>query len=121
MFARGEMSGGVAKCRGVIGGRFWKGEQVFGDDLQWVGGHLKMKLCPMGADVQEEDIKMQGMKFNYKGQEWVVAEVKEASEIFRSQLGWTHIAGVKRPKGTKMYWANLFIADGAVVQSLVVL
>jgi hypothetical protein len=75
----------------------------------------------MGADVQEEDIQMQGMKFNYKGQEWVVAEVKEASEIFRSQLGWTHIAGVKRPKGTKIYWANLFIADGAVVQSLVVL
>jgi len=57
MFARGEISGGVAKCRGVIGGRFWKGEQVFGDDLQWVGGHLKMKLCPMGADVQEEDIE----------------------------------------------------------------
>ena len=75
----------------------------------------------MGADVQEEDIKMQGQKFNYKGQEWIVREVLEASDSFRSQLGWTHIAGVMRPKGTKVYYANLLVADGEIAQSLVVL
>ena len=31
---------------------------MFGNDLQRVGGHLKMKSCPMGADVQEEDIEI---------------------------------------------------------------
>lgn len=96
-------------------------ERIVRGYLQSVGDQVILRSCPMGADVQEEDIEMQGQKFNYKGQEWIVREVLEASDSFRSQLGWTHIAGVMRPKGTKVYYANLLVADGEIAQSLVVL
>ena len=64
---------------------------------------------------------MEGMTFNYKGQGWVVGDVKDHSDTFKSQLGWTHFAMVMRPKGTKIYYANLLVADGEIVDSLVVL
>jgi hypothetical protein len=64
---------------------------------------------------------MEDSRFSYKGQEWIVGDVKDHSDTFKSQLGWTHFAMVMRPKGTKIYYANLLVADGEIVDSLVVL
>lgn len=64
---------------------------------------------------------MQGKQFIYRNQKWVVAEVTDHSDNFKAQLNWTHFAGVVRPNGTKMYWANLLVVDGEIVDSLVVL
>jgi hypothetical protein len=64
---------------------------------------------------------MEAIKFSNKGQNWEVVEIKEHSSIFSSQLGWTHFAGIKRPNGKKVYYANLLIIDGEVVDTTVVL
>jgi len=64
---------------------------------------------------------MEDSRFSYKGQEWIVEDVRDHSDTFKSQLGWTHFAMVMRPKGTKIYYANLLVADGEIIDSLVVL
>ena len=73
----------------------------------------------MGADVQEEDIKMQGQKFTYKKVSYEVVNVKMASDNFRTQLGWTHHAEVKRSNGS-LRFANLLVVNGIITQVLVV-
>ncbi len=64
---------------------------------------------------------MEAIKFSNKGQNWEVVEIKEHSNIFHTQLGWTHFAGIKRPNGKKVYYANLVIENGEVINSLVVM
>ena len=64
---------------------------------------------------------MEAIKFSNKGQNWEVVEIKEHSTNFVTQLGWTHFAGIKRPNGKKVYYANLLIVDGEVVNTTVVL
>ena len=64
---------------------------------------------------------MSAIKFSNKGQNWVVVEIKEHSANFSTQLGWTHFAGIKLPNGTKVYYANLLIVDGEVINTTVVL
>lgn len=64
---------------------------------------------------------MEAIKFSNKGQNWEVVEIKEHSNIFRTQIGWTHFAGIKRPNGKKVYYANLVIENGKVINSLVVM
>ena len=64
---------------------------------------------------------MEAIKFSNKGQNLEVVEIKEHSSIFSSQLGWTHFAGIKRPNGKKVYYANLVIENGKVINSLVVM
>lgn len=64
---------------------------------------------------------MNGITFSNKGQNWQVIQIKEHSEIFSSQIGWSHFAEIKRPNGRNRYYANLLIVDGEVVQTSVVL
>lgn len=64
---------------------------------------------------------MVGTKFNSKNQSWVIVEVKDHSDNFKSQLGWSHFAAIKRTNGKKVYYANLLVVDGAVVDTTVVL
>ena len=64
---------------------------------------------------------MQAIQFSNKGQKWEVVEIQEHSTNFVTQLGWTHFAGIKRPNGKKVYYANLLIVDGEVVNTTVVL
>jgi hypothetical protein len=64
---------------------------------------------------------MEAIKFSNKGQEWVVTDLIVHTNSIITSLGWTHMAGVKRPKGTKVYYANLVIDNGKVVNSLVVM
>jgi hypothetical protein len=70
---------------------------------------------------QKGENEMKNAQFNYANQKWVVAEVKDHTDTFKAQLGWTHFAGVTRPNGKKMYWANLLVVDGQIVDSMVVL
>lgn len=63
---------------------------------------------------------MKGQQFAYKGQTFKIAEIMETAGVVR-ECGWTHIAEVKRPKGTKGYYANLFISNGEILHSVVVL
>ena len=60
-----------------------------------------------------------GTTFNSKNQTWKISEVIEASDMIRS-IGWTHVAAVTRPNGSKVYYANLMVVDGAILQSMVV-
>ncbi len=64
---------------------------------------------------------MEAIKFSNKGQEWVVTDLIVHTSNMMTKLGWTHMAGVKRPKGSKVYYANLFIENGKVINSLVVM
>jgi hypothetical protein len=64
---------------------------------------------------------MIGTKFNSKNQSWVIVEVKDHSDNFKSQLGWSHFAAIKRINGKKVYYANLLVVDGEVVNTTVVL
>jgi hypothetical protein len=64
---------------------------------------------------------MKSTKFISKNQVWEIVEIKEHSNNFVAQLGWTHFAGIKRPNGKKLYYANLQIVDGEVVNTTVVL
>ena len=64
---------------------------------------------------------MEGMKFNYTNQEWVIVQSTEASKNFTDQLGWSHWAEVKRPNGKKSYFANLLVVNDEILDSLVVL
>lgn len=63
---------------------------------------------------------MQGQKFTYKKISYEVVNIKMASDNFRTQLGWTHHAEVKRKNGS-LRFANLLIENGEITQSLVVL
>lgn len=63
---------------------------------------------------------MKGQQFVNGGQVFKITEIMETTGVVR-QMGWTHIAEVKRPKGTKGYYANLFINDGEILNSVVVL
>lgn len=60
-----------------------------------------------------------GTTFNSKNQTWKISEVIEADGMIRG-LGWTHVAAVTRPNGSKVYYANLMVVDGAILQSMVV-
>jgi hypothetical protein len=64
---------------------------------------------------------MVGTKFSSKNQSWVIVEVKDHSDNFKAQLGWSHFAAIKRTNGKKVYYANLLVVDGAVVDTTVVL
>ncbi len=64
---------------------------------------------------------MKAIQFSNKGQKWEVVEIKEYSTNLVTQLGWTHFAAIKRPNGKKLYYANLLIVDGEVVNTTVVL
>ena len=64
---------------------------------------------------------MVGTKFNSKNQSWVIVDVKDHSDNFKAQLGWSHFAAIKRTNGKKVYYANLLVVDGAVVDTTVVL
>lgn len=57
--------------------------------------------------------------FNSQNQTWKINHIIETTGIVRD-LGWSHIANVSRPKGTKQYYANLLIIDGQIVHSMVV-
>ena len=50
-----------------------------------------------------------------------IVELKTHNDNFRTQLGWTHFAAVKRINGKKVYYCNLFISNGEVLKSNVVL
>jgi hypothetical protein len=50
-----------------------------------------------------------------------IVQIKEHSDNFKTQLGWSHFAEIKRVNGRKTYFANLLIIDGAVVQTKVVM
>lgn len=63
---------------------------------------------------------MKGQQFVFSGQVWKIAEIMETTGIVR-ESGWTHIAEVKRPNGKKGYYANLFINEGEILNSVVVL
>jgi hypothetical protein len=52
---------------------------------------------------------------------FTIVQIKEHSENFSTQLGWSHFAEIKRVNGRKSYYANLLIVDGAVVQTKVVM
>jgi hypothetical protein len=52
---------------------------------------------------------------------FTIVQIKEHSDNFRTQLGWTHFAEVKRANGRKSYYANLLVVDGAVLQTKVVM
>lgn len=64
---------------------------------------------------------MQGVKFKHKNQDWVIVEIKNHNDNFRTQLGWTHFAMIKRPNGNKTYCTNLLVENGQVLQANVVL
>ena len=64
---------------------------------------------------------MQGQKFTHKNQQWIIVEIKTHSDNFRTQLGWTHFAAVKRPTGKQVYYTNLFIVNDEVAQANVIL
>jgi hypothetical protein len=63
---------------------------------------------------------MIGQLFVNRGQKFRIAEIMEHQGMIR-EMGWTHFAAVTRPNGRKQYYANLLIADGEIVNSVVVL
>jgi hypothetical protein len=63
---------------------------------------------------------MKGKTFSNKGQNFKVAEIMVATGII-AEMGWTHFAAVKRPNGSKSYYANLVIVNDEIVHSVVVL
>lgn len=64
---------------------------------------------------------MKGTQFAYKGQVFKIDHIADHVSDVILGLGWTHFASVSRPKGKKAYYANLLIADGQIVNSVVVL
>lgn len=62
---------------------------------------------------------METITFNAENQKWVVRHIQETNGIIRD-LGWSHFAAVSRPKGTKVYYANLFIVNGEILKASVV-
>jgi hypothetical protein len=48
-----------------------------------------------------------------------VRDILEADGMIRN-IGWTHCAAVTRPNGKKVYYANLMINDGEVLNAMVV-
>ena len=58
--------------------------------------------------------------FMSKGYEFQVVKIKEHTQSFKDQLNWTHFAAVKRPKGRKIYYTNLYIIEDKIVKSNVV-
>ena len=63
---------------------------------------------------------MKGKQFISKGQVFKITEIMECNGVIAS-LGWTHFAEVKRPNGTKSYYANLMIENGEILHTTVVL
>jgi hypothetical protein len=59
--------------------------------------------------------------FTNNNTKFTIVQIKEHSDNFRTQLGWTHFAEVKRPNGRKTYFANLLVVDGEVIQTKVVM
>jgi len=62
---------------------------------------------------------MSNITFNASNQNWVVRDILEADGMIRN-IGWTHCAAVTRPNGKKVYYANLMINDGEVLNAMVV-
>lgn len=62
-----------------------------------------------------------GKEFCYRGQVFKIDHIADHVSDVIVGLGWTHFASVTRPKGKKSYYANLLIADGEIVNSVVVL
>ncbi len=75
---------------------------------------------PNGGRLKRRGI-MVGTRFSSKNQSWVIVEVKDHSDNFKAQLGWSHFAAIKRINGKKVYYANLLVVDGEVVDTTVVL
>jgi hypothetical protein len=71
-------------------------------------------------DTTKENTTMKNMTFINNGQKFRITEIMEAYGTVRD-LGWSHFAEVKRPNGTKGYYANLFISNGEILNSTVVL
>jgi hypothetical protein len=90
------------------------------NDLQWVGGRCIFELSGK-PDENPEEGKMVGQKFTHKNQEWMIVEIKTHNDNFRTQLGWTHFAAIKRPSGKKIYCTNLLVINDEVVQANVIL
>jgi hypothetical protein len=87
------------------------------NDLQWVGGRCIFELSGK-PDENPEEGKMVGQKFTHKNQEWMIVEIKTHNDNFRTQLGWTHFAAIKRPSGKKIYCMKDFLSVAhAVTQS----
>lgn len=59
--------------------------------------------------------------FNSHNSTFKILEIKAHNDNFTSQLGWTHFAAVQRLNGRKVYYTNLFIVDGEIIKSNVVL
>ena len=60
------------------------------------------------------------MQIKHKNQTLKVIEIKEHTPSMRT-TGWTHFAAVQRPKGTKVYYANLLIVDNEIIHSILVM
>lgn len=59
--------------------------------------------------------------FNSHNTTFKIVELKQHNADFTTQLGWTHFAAVQRLNGRKTYYTNLFIVDGEIIKSNVVL
>ena len=77
---------------------------------------LRLMGLRFSYQVQEED----KMEITHKNQTYKIVQIKTTSDNFRTQLGWTHFAEVKRPNGKKSYFANIYIVDDVIVQSKVI-
>ena len=67
------------------------------------------------------NVCMNTTTFTSKNTTFKIIEIKQHNDNFTAQLGWTHFAAVQRLNGRKTYFTNLFIVDGEIINSNVVL
>ena len=60
-----------------------------------------------------------GTTFTSKNETWKIDHIM-TDRGFILAKGWTHTAAVTRPRGKKLYWANLVIEDGKILHSAII-